>query len=98
MQPEQPNESGINEQVYIREGKNIRARAATAAAAEGAHIGLASLMCVRHRFRLLIKTGAKGAQGGILIKSGAGATRRDGRRGRSSYYLDDRAFSLFACA
>lgn len=69
VQPEQPNESRINEQVYIREGNNIRARTTAAAAAEGAHIGLASLMCVRHRFRLLIKTGVKGAQGGILIKS-----------------------------
>lgn len=78
VQPEQPNESQINEQVYIREGNNIRAR--TAAAAEGTHIGLASLMCVRHRFRLLIKTGVKGAQGGILIKSRELVRQRGTRR------------------
>lgn len=85
VQTERPNELQINEQVYIREGNNIRARTAAATAAvEGAHIGLASLMCVRHRFRLLIKTGVKGAQGGILIKSLERRVRQRGTRKEDS--------------
>lgn len=100
MQPDRPNESRINEQVYIREGNNIRARsttaAAVAAAAEGAHIGLASLMCVRHRFRLLIKTGVKGAQGGILIKSRE-RVRQGGTRRRTVELLFGRPRVLPVC-
>lgn len=108
------NRARINEQATVtaRSSNNIASawKAVAASYREngfsppqfGAHIGLASLMCVRRRFQLLIKTGRWGTQGEGYWSSrsprNASATKTTNlavRQGeRRSYYLGDRFVSL----
>lgn len=50
----------------------------------GAHIGLTSLMCVRHRFQLLIKTGGRGPKEGYWSSRAGNECERNVSLGRRS--------------